>query len=163
MARLSLSPTMPVSLLVADLIPCLARRRRAQPLTRVIISHPRIRRPSPGGSVFLQPLEADGSFSSAPGNLIKFPFEPTTTPLRNENRQEASHPHEVVEVAIEGGKTEIWVPDLGQDKIWRLELEEKAGVASWKLKEGTHVAGDDGGGPRHIVVGDKGASMLLPF
>lgn len=115
-----------------------------------------------GGSVFLQPLEADGSFSSAPGNLIKFPFKPTKTPLRNENRQEASHPHEVVEVVVESGRAEIWVPDLGQDKVWRLALEEKAGVISWKLQEGAHVAGDNGGGPRHIVVGDKGASSLAP-
>lgn len=61
-------------------------------------------------------------------------------------------------MVVEAGRTEIWVPDLGQDKIWRLELEEKAGVVSWKLKEGAHVAGDDGGGPRHIVANNRGVS-----
>lgn len=108
-----------------------------------------------GGSVFLQPLAANGSFSSSPGTLIKFPYKNTTTPLRNPSRQEASHPHEVVEVLINGTR-EVWVPDLGQDTIWRLAVIEEGETIRWELKEGEPLKGDEGGGPRHIVVTDNG-------
>lgn len=45
-------------------------------------------------------------------------------------------------------------------------MTETNGTVSWKLKEGAHLAGDEGGGPRHIAVGNEGASpvarALLP-
>lgn len=54
------------------------------------------------------------------------------------------------------------MPDLGQDTIWRLAVIEEGETIRWELKEGEPLKGDEGGGPRHIVVTDNGALSPSP-
>lgn len=69
------------------------------------------------------------------------------------DRQEASHPHQV---APHPSGKELLIPDLGSDKIWRLEKEEESG--SWKVAG--EIAAKPGYGPRHLVVkGEFGVHM----
>lgn len=60
-------------------------------------------------------------------------------------RQEASHPHFVLETK-EG---QLFVPDLGTDKIHRLILEEKQGRLSFRCLGETELPA--GSGPRHMA------------
>jgi len=57
----------------------------------------------------------------------------------NADRQDSSHPHEVVEVG-----NELFVPDLGADKIWRISKDD------WQTRG--FIQQPLGSGPRHIAV-----------
>lgn len=48
------------------------------------------------------------------------------------------------------------MPDLGGDSVFRLEVTGEGEGLSWKLKEGIEIKGDEGGGPRHILVSSDG-------
>ncbi|THH18333.1 hypothetical protein EW146_g2642 [Bondarzewia mesenterica] len=61
----------------------------------------------------------------------------------NAERQEASHPHQVVFIPERG---ELLVPDLGADKTWRLMKNDKG---AWVPVE--CVEYEPGSGPRHVV------------
>jgi len=58
--------------------------------------------------------------------------------------QDRSHPHEVVEVG-----SELFVPDLGADKIWRL------GRSASGFQTNGFIQQPAGSGPRHIAVKDN--------
>jgi len=73
--------------------------------------------------------------------LLKFPF---IGPGPNASRQECSHPHEV----FQRSATEVLIPDLGADKIWRLSPSAETG--EWTISG--DVACEPGSGPRHIQV-----------
>ncbi|KZT51097.1 putative isomerase YbhE [Calocera cornea HHB12733] len=73
--------------------------------------------------------------------LLKFPF---IGPGPNPARQESSHPHEVYQRSA----TELLVPDLGADKIWR--LAPSAPTGEWAIAG--DIVGPPGAGPRHIQV-----------
>jgi 6-phosphogluconolactonase (cycloisomerase 2 family) len=62
----------------------------------------------------------------------------------NPNRQERSHPHEVVAIP---GRIEILVPDLGADRTWRVAYDGRRGALS-VLGEVMYAPGT---GPRHVV------------
>jgi len=63
----------------------------------------------------------------------------------NADRQDRSHPHEVVEVG-----SELFVPDLGADKIWRLGRSASGG-----FQTNGFIQQPAGSGPRHIAVKDN--------
>lgn len=75
-------------------------------------------------------------------------LEPRHPPLKFEGssthpeRQEKSHPHQVVV-----HNDELLIPDLGTDKVWRLSKDAES---RWNIKG--FVPGVTGAGMRHIVV-----------
>lgn len=92
------------------------------------------------------------------GNLLqvplssKAPYLPAFTACKSvsftgtgpdKDRQESSHPHQVVFVPELG---EVLIPDLGSDKTWRLKRNEE-GI--WTVVG--HVDYEPGSGPRHLV------------
>jgi 6-phosphogluconolactonase (cycloisomerase 2 family) len=95
-----------------------------------------------GGSILDVPYSTsplaltDTSKEKKEGVFVKFSG---TGP--NEQRQEASHPHEVY---VHGD--EILIPDLGADKIWRL----LKGPSGWEVKGAIDYPA--GAGPRHILI-----------
>lgn len=116
-----------------------------------------------GSSVLLIPLLPNGLFSPAEDHtLIELPFHPTQSPLRNMDRQDKPHPHQAVHVVVDG-EYEVWVPDLGGDKVWRLKITTEQGKMGFKIKEGEDLVGDEGGGPRHILVSEDGSFALFSF
>jgi 6-phosphogluconolactonase (cycloisomerase 2 family) len=144
-----------------------------------------------GGSVSLLPLAENGLFTNNGSDIttVELPFRNGSSPLRvgkfvsrispipsfdlpadcffssptgPASRQDGSHPHEVVEVKA-NGSSEVWVPDLGSDVVWRLQLEENSSPITWKLKVGEELKGDEGGGPRHIIVSEDGQSISHLF
>ncbi|KAH8823178.1 Lactonase, 7-bladed beta-propeller-domain-containing protein [Flagelloscypha sp. PMI_526] len=74
-------------------------------------------------------------FDDSTGAVIQFPLGPSNV----------SHPHESFEY-----KSEILVPDLGGDQIWRLGQDYS--TKEWSIKG--NVPQSPGSGPRHIVVED---------
>ncbi|KDQ17330.1 hypothetical protein BOTBODRAFT_30150 [Botryobasidium botryosum FD-172 SS1] len=62
----------------------------------------------------------------------------------NADSQDRSHPHEVVEVG-----NELFVPDLGADKIWRLGRSASGFQTTGFIQQAA------GSGPRHIAVKDN--------
>jgi len=81
-------------------------------------------------------------FTSSP-----YLLEPKQDPISfegsgpNKNRQEASHPHQII-----FHRDELLVPDLGADKTWRLKEEDGRWNVVGSLDHGT------GKGPRHAVI-----------
>ncbi|KAI5122331.1 hypothetical protein M0805_002498 [Coniferiporia weirii] len=70
-------------------------------------------------------------------------------------RQETSHPHQVYLTPFQPkdgavASTELLVPDLGADKIWRLNRSNVNG--KWEKKGAVELDKHRGGGPRHVVV-----------
>ncbi|KIK95095.1 hypothetical protein PAXRUDRAFT_827350 [Paxillus rubicundulus Ve08.2h10] len=76
---------------------------------------------------------------------LSLPFE-GDKPGRNTSRQEASHPHQTVFNPINTTETELLVPDLGADKVWRLT---KGSDGNWAIQGCVDFA--TGGGPRHVA------------
>lgn len=115
------------------------------------------------GDAVIIPLLPSGLFipsydPSTPGYLFKFPFNPSASPLRNPARQEAPHPHQIVEVDVPGSGREIFVPDLGSDVVARLKISGEGKDLRWAQIESIEIKGDEGGGPRHILVSKDGES-----
>ena len=98
-----------------------------------------------GGNLSILPVEADGSLGKATQSINHEGKGP------NAGRQENPHVHSV---NIAPNNRDIFVPDLGIDKIMTYSLDTKNG----KILEGkpafTKVA--DGSGPRHFEVHPNG-------
>jgi 6-phosphogluconolactonase len=98
-----------------------------------------------GGNLSILPVEADGSLGKATQTINHEGKGP------NAGRQEKPHVHSV---NIAPNNRDLFVPDLGIDKIMTYNLDTKNG----KLLEGkpafTKVA--DGSGPRHFTVHPNG-------
>ncbi|KDQ15453.1 hypothetical protein BOTBODRAFT_131276 [Botryobasidium botryosum FD-172 SS1] len=86
------------------------------------------------------PLLSDNLRFGNPGAVTTF-----TGSGPNKDRQTSSHPHEVIE-----GSGELFVPDLGSDKVWRLV---KDGSTNNYRNVGS-IQQAAGSGPRHGVVKD---------
>lgn len=71
----------------------------------------------------------------------------------NKERQEAAHAHMAYEY-----KNQVFVPDLGLDKIVVYDIEEKGDI---KLKEAYRINTPLGGGPRHLVIHPNGKYAFL--
>ncbi|KAI0821489.1 putative isomerase YbhE [Irpex lacteus] len=82
------------------------------------------------GNGLIIPTTSDPLHFSRSANLITFPAS-------------VSHPH----MAFQHG-SEVFIPDLGADKIWR--MVENGSPGSWKIQG--FIAQPTGSGPRHIVV-----------
>ncbi|KAH7343177.1 Lactonase, 7-bladed beta-propeller-domain-containing protein [Rhizoctonia solani] len=95
-----------------------------------------------GGSGSNIPLTADKAHFGNPTSVIAFKG---TGP--NPNRQESSHPHQVIEYG-----NEYLVPDLGADKVWRLTKS-----SSGALQNSGYIQQPAGSGPRHVVT--KGTTL----
>jgi len=64
----------------------------------------------------------------------------------NPSRQTSAHPHESLQVESGG---EVFVPDLGADKIWRLVRSGTTWTIAGSIQQ------PSGSGPRHIIVHDS--------
>ncbi|CAE7131687.1 unnamed protein product [Rhizoctonia solani] len=95
-----------------------------------------------GGNGINIPLKADKAYFGTPYPIIAFNGSGP-----NPNRQDASHPHQVVEYG-----SEYLVPDLGVDKVWRLTK-----TSSGALVNSGYIQQPAGSGPRHIVI--KGTTL----
>lgn len=111
------------------------------------------------GSVALLPLDpSTGLFlNTTSSQLYTFPFTPSTSPLRNLVRQEASHPHQIIEVpSSEDNATAstFFVNDLGQDKVWKFKIAGGNTGTEQKLEAdgAVELKGEEGAGVRHSVV-----------
>ncbi|KEP45857.1 lactonase, 7-bladed beta-propeller [Rhizoctonia solani 123E] len=89
-----------------------------------------------GGNGTNIPLEADKAHFGTP-----FPAVAFNGSSINPDRQESSHPHQVIEYG-----NEYLVPDLGVDKIWRLTKS-----SSGALQNSGYIQQPAGSGPRHVV------------
>ncbi|ETW75177.1 hypothetical protein HETIRDRAFT_390749 [Heterobasidion irregulare TC 32-1] len=86
------------------------------------------------GNGFVIPTSPDAlHFDADAATLITFPAP-------------VSHPHMILEHG-----NEILVPDLGADKIWRLQEDESPG--KWAIKG--QIPQPSGSGPRHIAISDE--------
>ena len=89
------------------------------------------------------PIESNALAASSASPNLEFPFtykDAKTAP--NPERQEASHPHQVVE-----HNGTLYVPDLGSDRIWLVKREGESG-----LRIDGYLQAPEGSGPRHVVV-----------
>ncbi|KAF8511462.1 Lactonase, 7-bladed beta-propeller-domain-containing protein [Gautieria morchelliformis] len=95
-----------------------------------------------GGNGLVVPLQDDllNFVTQPPPPLIT--FNPAPAPI--------SHPHEAVEVG-----DQLFVPDLGADKVWRLN---KTSAGTWNITG--FITQPTGSGPRHMIVQD-GIMYLL--
>ncbi|GJJ08504.1 hypothetical protein Clacol_002722 [Clathrus columnatus] len=71
------------------------------------------------------------------------------------SRQEASHPHQVL---IHPERPEVLIPDLGADKVWRLQKDNKE-QQQWVITD--ELATSPGGGPRHGVIIGENLYLLM--
>ncbi|KZP00978.1 putative isomerase YbhE [Calocera viscosa TUFC12733] len=90
------------------------------------------------GTLITIPLSPSG-LQAPTTPLLKFPF---IGPGPNPGRQESSHPHEV----FQRSGSEVLIPDLGADKIWRLAPS----ATGWEI--GGEIPLPPGSGPRHVQV-----------
>ena len=94
-----------------------------------------------GGSLSILPVEADGSLGKATQTIYHEGKGPNT------GRQEKPHVHSV---NIAPNNSDIFVPDLGIDKIVTYSLDAKTGKLLAGNPAFTKVA--DGSGPRHFTI-----------
>ena len=91
------------------------------------------------GTVTTFPLTSDTPFLESSSKVtLKF-----TGTGPNQERQEASHPHQVI---LHPEREELFVPDLGSDKTRRL-TRNRSGV--WESQGDVEYA--PGSGPRHVA------------
>ncbi|UTA68277.1 lactonase family protein [Emticicia sp. 21SJ11W-3] len=98
-----------------------------------------------GGSLSILPIEKDGSLG-APTQTIKHEGKGV-----NASRQEKPHVHSV---NIAPNNTDIFVADLGIDKIVSYQLDAQTGRLSAGNPPATKTA--DGAGPRHFKIHPNG-------
>ncbi|WVQ71745.1 hypothetical protein IAR50_001286 [Cryptococcus sp. DSM 104548] len=108
-----------------------------------------------GGSLLYFPTEQDGTLSATSASpLLKFDLVYTeqgqTAP--NPERQDASHCHQV----IEGDDGILYVPDLGNDRVWVVWREGESGlsVKGW-------CQAPAGAGPRHATISKDGKHLYV--
>lgn len=92
------------------------------------------------GSLSILPVEADGTLGKATQTIQH------TGSSVNKNRQEKPHVHSV-NVAV--NNTDVFVPDLGVDKVYTYQLDTQKGL----LNPGkpAFTSSTPGSGPRHFV------------
>ncbi len=98
-----------------------------------------------GGNLSILPVNPDGSLGKATQTINHEGNGP------NKNRQEKPHVHSV---NIAPNNRDVFVPDLGIDKIVTYNLDAKNGKLSAGKPAFTKVA--DGSGPRHFTVHPNG-------
>lgn len=98
-----------------------------------------------GGSLSILPIEKDGSLG-APTQTIKHEGKSVNT-----SRQEKPHVHSV---NIAPNNVDVFVPDLGIDKIVIYKLDAKTGNLTAGNPPATKTA--DGAGPRHFTIHPNG-------
>ncbi|MBA4851556.1 lactonase family protein [Emticicia sp. BO119] len=98
-----------------------------------------------GGSLSVLPIEKDGSLG-APTQTIKHEGKSV-----NATRQEKPHVHSV---NIAPNNVDVFVPDLGIDKIVSYKLDVKTGHLANGTPAATKTA--DGAGPRHFTIHPNG-------
>ncbi|MDZ7934164.1 MAG: lactonase family protein [Emticicia sp.] len=98
-----------------------------------------------GGNLSMLPVNTDGSLGKATQTINHEGNGP------NKNRQEKPHVHSV---NIAPNNQDIFVPDLGIDKIMTYHLDAKNGKLSAGKLAFTKVV--DGSGPRHFTVHPNG-------
>lgn len=102
-----------------------------------------------GGSIIFFPITSDSTLSSSSASpLLKFPLtyeEQQTAP--NPERQDTAHCHQI----IEGNEGTLYVPDLGNDRVWVVWREGESGlsVKGW-------CQAPPGSGPRHACISNDG-------
>ncbi|ODN83216.1 hypothetical protein L202_01401 [Cryptococcus amylolentus CBS 6039] len=108
-----------------------------------------------GGSLIYFPTEQDGTLSATSASpLLKFDLvytEQGQTPP-NPERQDASHCHQV----IEGDDGILYVPDLGNDRVWVVWRGGESGlsVKGW-------CQAPAGTGPRHATISKDGKHLYV--
>ena len=105
-----------------------------------------------GSSFSSIPIEVVGGYPklSTKPTVLSFTDAPTGP---NKDRQEASHPHQAYYSA---DRDEVFVPDLGVDKVWRLT---RGLDGQWERRDSVDFPA--GTGPRHCVVFDGTLYTLL--
>jgi 6-phosphogluconolactonase len=98
-----------------------------------------------GGNLSVLPINADGSLSAATQTINHEGSGP------NKSRQEKPHVHSV---NISPNNKDIFVPDLGIDKIVGYSLDAESGKLSPSNTTFTKV--EDGSGPRHFTIHPNG-------
>ena len=100
-----------------------------------------------GGGVALVPISNTPPYLLAPSPSYMLEVSGSGP---NKDRQQTSHPHQVVLIE---GYSELLVPDLGADKVWRFKKNQQSSDGQegcqWSL-EG-HITYEPGCGPRHVV------------
>jgi len=93
------------------------------------------------GSIAVLPVSKNAPYilAESPTSLITL-----TGSGPNQERQKSPHCHEVFLY----NDSEIIVPDLGGDRVYRLRKDEGA----WKID--SHINMESGGGPRHVAIHD---------
>lgn len=91
-----------------------------------------------GGSVSLVPVNAKGMVGALSQTIVH------SGSSVNKERQTSPHPHSAV---FAPKNNDVFVPDLGQDKIIQYNIEKATG----KMTEVGYVQAEPGSGPRHIT------------
>ena len=89
---------------------------------------------------------------SSTGSVVKFKSPPhlSSKPFP----QEESHPHQTYFHPGAPNYSELLVPDLGADKVWRLTPgNQEAGEEPWEIRESVEFP--EGFGPYHLIVHGK--------
>lgn len=126
------------------------RGQRKSVLQRLIISllsYPVAHPQYTGGQVLLYPTEADGSLADSASPPLEFNFPYTKGSAPNTERQDKPHAHHV----IEDSKGQIYVCDLGSDRVWVLEKKGKD-----ELAVKGYLQAPEGSGPRHAALSPDG-------
>jgi 6-phosphogluconolactonase (cycloisomerase 2 family) len=102
-----------------------------------------------GGSILFFPTStSDQSLSKdSKSPNLNFPFTYEHKEAPNKERQDTSHPHQIVEG--EGGV--LYVPDLGSDRIWLVKREGES-----ELQITGYLQAPPGAGPRHVCLTQDG-------
>ncbi|KZS96557.1 3-carboxy-cis,cis-mucoante lactonizing enzyme [Sistotremastrum niveocremeum HHB9708] len=94
-------------------------------------------------------------FTLNPPRLAQSPYPPIqfqiAKPGPNKERQDKSHPHQIY---YEKSRDEIFVPDLGADKIRRL-VRSSDDKTRWVVNENESIDVKSGSGPRHVLIKDN--------
>ncbi|KAL0254053.1 hypothetical protein I308_101432 [Cryptococcus tetragattii IND107] len=108
-----------------------------------------------GGSIIFFPITSDFTLSSSSASpLLKFPliYEVQQQTAPNPERQDTAHCHQI----IEGNEGTLYVPDLGNDRVWVVWREGESGlsVKGW-------CQAPSGSGPRHACISNDGKHLYV--
>lgn len=108
-----------------------------------------------GGSIIFFPITSGSTLSSSSASpLLKFPliYEEQGQTAPNPERQDAAHCHQI----IEGDEGTLYVPDLGNDRVWVVWREGESGfsVKGW-------CQAPPGSGPRHACISNDGKHLYV--
>ena len=103
-----------------------------------------------GGNVQLIPTTQSHALdTSSKLKPLYFPYIYKDITPPNPDRQDTSHPHQI----IEGPGDVLFVPDLGCDRVWVVHRDSASDSG---LKITGHLQCPKGSGPRHGVVSKDG-------